>query len=145
MRHTIARDGIIAGLLGAAWSVLTFLTVPIIVFEDVGPVNALKRSGSLLILEGGDVVRGIDETQLVGFLEAAYALDLDDEGHGRGMDPFAPEHPEGERDEDHQPHQPLLDRRPPHREQFRPRPGGHRADPVQVGQWTRWSSPLKAN
>lgn len=39
---------IVLGLLGAAWSVLTFLTVPIIVFEDVGPVNALKRSGSLL-------------------------------------------------------------------------------------------------
>jgi hypothetical protein len=39
---------LIAGLLGAAWSVLTFLTVPIIVFEDVGPVNALKRSGTLL-------------------------------------------------------------------------------------------------
>jgi hypothetical protein len=39
---------LIAGLLGAAWSVLTFLTVPIIVFEDLGPVNALKRSGSLL-------------------------------------------------------------------------------------------------
>ena len=37
-----------AGLLGAAWNVLTFLTVPIIVFEDVGPVNALKRSGTLL-------------------------------------------------------------------------------------------------
>lgn len=38
---------IIGSLLGAAWSVLTFLTVPIIVFEDVGPVTALKRSGSL--------------------------------------------------------------------------------------------------
>ncbi len=39
---------IIGSLLGAAWSVVTFLAVPIIVFEDVGPVNALKRSGSLL-------------------------------------------------------------------------------------------------
>jgi hypothetical protein len=39
---------LIASLLGAAWTVLTFLTVPIIVFEDVGPVNALKRSGTLL-------------------------------------------------------------------------------------------------
>ena len=39
---------IIAGLIGAAWNVVTFLTVPIIVFEDVGPVNALKRSGTLL-------------------------------------------------------------------------------------------------
>lgn len=39
---------IVVSLLGAAWSVLTFLTVPIIVFEDVGPVTALKRSGTLL-------------------------------------------------------------------------------------------------
>ncbi len=39
---------IVVGLLGAAWSVLTFLTVPIIVFEDVGPISALKRSGTLL-------------------------------------------------------------------------------------------------
>ena len=39
---------LVSSLLGAAWSVLTFLTVPIIVFEDVGPVNALKRSGTLL-------------------------------------------------------------------------------------------------
>lgn len=39
---------IVVGLLGAAWSVLTFLTVPIIMLEDVGPVNALKRSGELV-------------------------------------------------------------------------------------------------
>jgi len=39
---------IIIGALGLAWSVLTFLTVPIIVFEDVGAVTALKRSGTLL-------------------------------------------------------------------------------------------------
>lgn len=39
---------IVVSLLGAAWSVLTFLTVPIIVFEDAGPFRALKRSGTLL-------------------------------------------------------------------------------------------------
>lgn len=39
---------IVVSLLGAAWTVLTFLTVPIIVFEDVGPITALKRSGTLL-------------------------------------------------------------------------------------------------
>ncbi len=38
---------IVISLLGAAWSVLTFLTVPIIVFENVGPITALKRSGTL--------------------------------------------------------------------------------------------------
>jgi hypothetical protein len=39
---------IVGALFGAAWSIVTFLTVPIIVFEDVGPVNALKRSGTLV-------------------------------------------------------------------------------------------------
>jgi len=39
---------IIASLIGTAWAVLTFLTVPIIMLEDLGPINALKRSGHLL-------------------------------------------------------------------------------------------------
>lgn len=39
---------VIAGLLGAAWAVVTFLTIPIIMLEDLGPWNALKRSGTLL-------------------------------------------------------------------------------------------------
>jgi hypothetical protein len=38
---------VIAGLIGAAWSVVTFLTIPIIMLEDLGPWNALKRSGNL--------------------------------------------------------------------------------------------------
>jgi hypothetical protein len=39
---------IVISLLDFAWTVLTFLTVPIIVFEDLGPIDALKRSGTLL-------------------------------------------------------------------------------------------------
>ncbi len=39
---------IISSLLGAAWAVVTFLTIPVIVLEDLGPWNALKRSGNLL-------------------------------------------------------------------------------------------------
>ena len=49
---------IIGSLFGAAWSVVTFLTVPIIVFEDVGPVNALKRSGTLLKQTWGENIIG---------------------------------------------------------------------------------------
>jgi hypothetical protein len=49
---------LIGSLLGAAWSVVTFLTVPIIVFEDVGPVTALKRSGSLLKQTWGENIIG---------------------------------------------------------------------------------------
>jgi hypothetical protein len=39
---------IIARLLGAAWAVVTFLTIPILMLEDLGPIDALKRSGALL-------------------------------------------------------------------------------------------------
>ena len=39
---------IISGLIGAAWAVVTFLTIPLIMLEDLGPWNALKRSGILL-------------------------------------------------------------------------------------------------
>jgi hypothetical protein len=39
---------LIAGLLGAAWAIVTFLTIPIIMLEDLGPWNALKRSGTLV-------------------------------------------------------------------------------------------------
>jgi hypothetical protein len=49
---------LIGSLIGAAWSVVTFLTVPIIVFEDVGPVNALKRSGKLLKQTWGENIIG---------------------------------------------------------------------------------------
>jgi len=49
---------IIVRLLGAAWQVLTFLTVPLIVLEDVGPIDALKRSGTLLKQTWGENVFG---------------------------------------------------------------------------------------
>lgn len=49
---------IIAGVLGFAWSVVTFLVVPVLVVERIGPIAAIKRSGSLL--------RGTWGEQLVG-------------------------------------------------------------------------------
>jgi Family of unknown function (DUF6159) len=39
---------IIVRLIGAAWAIVTFLTIPIIMLEDLGPWNALKRSGTLV-------------------------------------------------------------------------------------------------
>ncbi|MFN5706522.1 MAG: DUF6159 family protein [Planctomycetota bacterium] len=38
----------VIGLIGAAWSMLTFFVVPIIVIEQLGPIAAIKRSTSLL-------------------------------------------------------------------------------------------------
>ena len=39
---------IVAGLIGAAWTVMTFLVVPVLVMENKGPIAALKESISLL-------------------------------------------------------------------------------------------------
>jgi hypothetical protein len=39
---------IVAGLLGMAWSILTYFVVPVIVVERAGPVEAFKRSASVM-------------------------------------------------------------------------------------------------
>jgi hypothetical protein len=39
---------IVAGLLDFAWNVVTFLVVPVLVVENLGPLDAIKRSGGLL-------------------------------------------------------------------------------------------------
>jgi hypothetical protein len=55
-------------MLGAAWAVLTFLTVPIIVLEDLGPVRAIKRSGTLLKQTWGENLVGQSGFGLLGML-----------------------------------------------------------------------------
>jgi hypothetical protein len=70
---------IIAGLIGAAWNVVTFLTVPIIVFEDVGPVTALKRSGHLLKQTWGENLMaqiGLGLIGLIAFLPGILVIAL---------------------------------------------------------------------
>jgi hypothetical protein len=55
------RLGLVGRILGVAgglaWAVATFLVVPVLAFEDVGPVEALKRSSSLLKARFGTVAR----------------------------------------------------------------------------------------
>jgi hypothetical protein len=70
---------IIAGLIGAAWNVVTFLTVPIIVFEDAGPVTALKRSGHLLRQTWGENIMaqiGLGIIGLVAFIPGLVLIGL---------------------------------------------------------------------
>ena len=38
---------IVAGIVGVAWSLVTFLVIPVLVIEDVGVGEALKRSGAM--------------------------------------------------------------------------------------------------
>lgn len=39
---------IVVGMLGFGWTVATFLVVPVLAAQDVGPIDAIKRSTSLL-------------------------------------------------------------------------------------------------
>jgi hypothetical protein len=50
--------GIVAGLIGAGWAIATFFVVPLLAFEDVGPGDALKRSGSLIRQRWGEGLVG---------------------------------------------------------------------------------------
>lgn len=51
--------GRLVGILGGlAWAVATFLVVPVLAFEDVGPVEAVKRSSHLIKTTFGTVTRG---------------------------------------------------------------------------------------
>lgn len=49
---------IAVGLLGTAWTVANFLVVPILVHEDVGPIEAVKRSAQLLRKTWGENLIG---------------------------------------------------------------------------------------
>ena len=62
LRAISERGGIIgqivSSLVGFAWSVATFLTIPVLVLEDVGPIDAVKRSASLLKKTWGEQIVG---------------------------------------------------------------------------------------
>ena len=58
----------VVGLLGVAWSVTTYLVVPILAVEGLGPMAALKRSGSLLRRCWGEGLAGNFTMGLINFL-----------------------------------------------------------------------------
>lgn len=49
---------IVIGLVGIAWSLATYLTVPVLVTRDVGPVDAVKESAALFRRTWGEQVVG---------------------------------------------------------------------------------------
>jgi hypothetical protein len=53
---TIGR--IVVSLVGFVWNIATFLVVPVLVVENVGPLEAVKRSGSLLKQTWGEQIAG---------------------------------------------------------------------------------------
>jgi cobalamin biosynthesis protein CobD/CbiB len=48
----------IAGLLGVAWTLATFLVVPVMVNQEIGPFDAVKRSAELLKRTWGENLIG---------------------------------------------------------------------------------------
>ncbi|HEX9467749.1 MAG TPA: DUF6159 family protein [Acidimicrobiia bacterium] len=59
---------IVGSLLGMAWNLLTFLTIPILVLEDVGIGAAFTRSKDLFKKTWGENVIGQGGLGIVGFL-----------------------------------------------------------------------------
>ena len=59
---------IVTSLIGAAWNVITWLAVPIIIVEGVGPIVAIKRSALLLKQTWGENLIAQIGFGLIGFL-----------------------------------------------------------------------------
>ena len=66
----------VAGFLGAAWAVVSFLVVPILVVENKNPLDALKESTSLLKKTWGEQLTGNFSFGLIFLLLAIPALGL---------------------------------------------------------------------
>ncbi len=49
---------IIAGALGIAWALASYMAIPVVVAEDLGPWSALKRSASLFRKTWGETLVG---------------------------------------------------------------------------------------
>jgi hypothetical protein len=62
LRAISERAGIIGqiviGIIGIAWNLATYLVVPVLVMENVGPIEAIKRSTQLLKTTWGEQVVG---------------------------------------------------------------------------------------
>ena len=61
---------IIVGLIGVAWSIVTYLVVPVLAVERVGPIRAVKRSAELLGKTWGEAIVGNISMGIAGFLIA---------------------------------------------------------------------------
>jgi hypothetical protein len=59
---------LIAGLFGAAWSVVTYFVLPVLAVEKVGPITAVRRSSAIVRSKWGESLAGETRFGLVGFL-----------------------------------------------------------------------------
>ena len=47
---------VIVSIIGIGWSIATFFVVPVIAYEEVGPMEAVKRSGALMREKWGEAI-----------------------------------------------------------------------------------------
>jgi hypothetical protein len=63
-----ALGRIASSLVGMAWGLATFLVIPVLVVENVGPVEGVKRSGRMLKDTWGEQIAGNFSIGLIFFL-----------------------------------------------------------------------------
>lgn len=65
---------IVAGLLGAAWSIMTYFVVPVIVVEKTGPIDSFKRSLSIMRRTWGESLTANFGIGFISFLASFAAI-----------------------------------------------------------------------
>lgn len=65
---------IVSGLLGGAWSIATYFVVPVLVVEQVGPVDAVRRSFGILKKAWGESLAAGFSIGLITFLLCFVAM-----------------------------------------------------------------------
>lgn len=77
IRERLGLAGRIFGTLGnVAFAVMSFLALPVIVFEDVGPIDSFKRSSQLLRSTWGEQITFSFGMGLLGFVGALPGIAL---------------------------------------------------------------------
>lgn len=56
---------LVTSLIGAGWNIVTFLVVPVVAVEGLGPIKAVKRSWNLLKRSWGEQIAGTTSIGLV--------------------------------------------------------------------------------
>ncbi len=67
---------IIVGLIGAAWTIATYFVVPVMVYEQLGPIDAVKKSAQMLRDTWGERLTASFSFGLLFFLLALPAIGL---------------------------------------------------------------------
>ena len=67
---------IIVGLVGIAWALATFFVVPVLIFEKIGPLKAMKRSAGIFRNVWGETIVGGLGLGLVFFLAGLLGIPI---------------------------------------------------------------------